>query len=84
MINVRNTIFNLNITQTIFPLFIIALSGLFGIIEDLTKISAKTGYDFFKFNPSNNFLIKGIRINFLKINFLSNIKINLFLILDFS
>jgi len=59
--------FNLNITQTIFPLFIIALSGLFGIIEDLTKISAKTGYDFFKFNPSNNFLIKSIKksLNFV-------------------
>jgi phospho-N-acetylmuramoyl-pentapeptide-transferase len=49
---------NLNITQTIFPLFVIALSGLFGIIEDLTKISAKTGYDFFKFNPSNNLIVK--------------------------
>lgn len=50
--------FNLNITQTIFPLFIIALSGLFGIIEDLTKISVKNGYEFFKFNPSNNFFIR--------------------------
>jgi phospho-N-acetylmuramoyl-pentapeptide-transferase len=49
---------NLNITQTIFPLFIIALSGLFGIIEDLTKIASKTGYIFFKFNPTNNFLIR--------------------------
>lgn len=50
-------LFNLNVTQTIFPLFIVSLSGLFGIIEDLTKISAKTGYDFFKFNPGNNFVI---------------------------
>lgn len=50
--------FNLNVTQTIFPLFVIALSGLFGIIEDLTKISAKNGYEFFKFNPSNNSLIR--------------------------
>jgi phospho-N-acetylmuramoyl-pentapeptide-transferase len=59
--------FNLNITQTIFPLFIIALSGLFGIIEDLTKISAKTGYEFFKFNPANNFLIKNFKriLNFI-------------------
>jgi phospho-N-acetylmuramoyl-pentapeptide-transferase len=59
--------FNLNITQTIFPLFIIALSGLFGIIEDLTKISAKTGYEFFKFNPSNNYLIKNLKraLNFV-------------------
>jgi len=59
--------FNLNITQTIFPLFIIALSGLFGIIEDLTKISAKTGYEFFKFNPGNNFLIKNTKrvLNFI-------------------
>jgi len=54
--------FNLSITQTIFPLFIIALSGLFGIIEDLTKISVKTGYDFFKFNPGNNFLVKNTKI----------------------
>jgi phospho-N-acetylmuramoyl-pentapeptide-transferase len=59
--------FNLNITQTIFPLFIIALSGLFGIIEDLTKISAKTGYEFFKFNPGNNLLIKNSKrfLNFI-------------------
>lgn len=60
-------LFNLNITQTIFPLFIIALAGLFGMIEDLTKISAKNGYEFFKFNPSNNFIIKGIKsiLNFI-------------------
>jgi len=59
--------FNLNITQTIFPLFVIALSGLFGIIEDLTKISAKTGYVFFKFNPGNNFLIINVKkfLNFI-------------------
>jgi phospho-N-acetylmuramoyl-pentapeptide-transferase len=59
--------FNLNITQTIFPLFIIALSGLFGIIEDLTKISVKTGYEFFKFNPGNNLLIKNSKrfLNFI-------------------
>jgi len=59
--------FNLNITQTIFPLFVIALSGLFGIIEDLTKISTKTGYVFFKFNPGNNFLIINVKkfLNFI-------------------
>ena len=58
---------NLNITQTIFPLFVIALSGLFGIIEDLTKISTKTGYVFFKFNPGNNFLIINVKkfLNFI-------------------
>jgi phospho-N-acetylmuramoyl-pentapeptide-transferase len=58
---------NLNITQTIFPLFVIALSGLFGIIEDLTKISAKIGYEFFKFNPGNNFIVKSIKksLNFI-------------------
>jgi phospho-N-acetylmuramoyl-pentapeptide-transferase len=49
---------NLNINQTIFPLFVISLSGLFGIIEDLTKIAVKNGYEFFKFNPSNNKIIK--------------------------
>ena len=60
-------LFNLNVTQTIFPLFIVSLSGLFGIIEDLTKISAKTGYEFFKFNPGNNFLIITIKrfLNFI-------------------
>lgn len=60
-------LFNLNINQTIFPLFVIALSGLFGIIEDLTKISVKTGYEFFKFNQGNNFIVKTIKrfLNFL-------------------
>jgi len=58
---------NLNVTQTIFPLFVIALSGLFGIIEDLTKIAAKNGYEFFKFNPTNNFLIRKTKdlLNFI-------------------
>lgn len=49
--------FNLSINQTIFPLFVISLSGLFGIIEDLTKIAVKNNYEFFKFNPHNNFII---------------------------
>jgi phospho-N-acetylmuramoyl-pentapeptide-transferase len=50
--------FNLNITQTIFPLFVIALSGLFGIIEDLTKIAAKNNYKFVKFESVDNNFIK--------------------------
>ena len=60
-------IFNRSISQTIFPLFVISLSGLFGIIEDLTKIAVKNGYEFFKFNPSNNFFIKSIKrfLNFV-------------------
>ena len=59
--------FNLSITQTIFPLFIISLSGLFGITEDLTKIATKIGYEFFKFNPSNNIIIKTLKriLNFI-------------------
>lgn len=60
-------IFNFSRNQTIFPLFVIALSGLFGIIEDLTKVSNKLGYEIFKFNPYNNFLISGIKkvLNFI-------------------
>lgn len=50
-------LFNFNRNQTIFPLFVVSLAGLFGIIEDLTKISQKLGFELFKFNPSNNSVI---------------------------
>lgn len=67
VITLVTVLFNYNRDQTIFPLFVISLAGLFGIIEDLTKISQKMGYELFKFNPSNNFLILGIKrfLNFL-------------------
>jgi len=67
VVSIVTILFNFNRDQTIFPLFIISLSGLFGIIEDLTKISHKIGYELFKFNPSNNFIIVGAKkfLNFI-------------------
>jgi len=60
-------LFNFNRDQTIFPLFVISLAGLFGIIEDLTKISQKMSYELFKFYPSNNIIIKFFKniLNFI-------------------
>ncbi len=60
-------LFNFNRDQTIFPLFVISLAGLFGIIEDLTKISQKMGYELFKFSSSNNSIIVFIKkvLNFI-------------------
>lgn len=60
-------LFNFNRDQTIFPLFVISLAGLFGIIEDLTKISQKMGYELFKFSSSNNNFIITLKrfLNFL-------------------
>lgn len=60
-------LFNFNRDQTIFPLFVISLAGLFGIIEDLTKISQKMGYELFRFSSSNNILIITFKrfLNFL-------------------
>lgn len=56
------TIFlNLNETQTIFPLFVIALSGLFGIIEDLTKIASKNNYKFIEFEFDKNPILKFLK-----------------------
>lgn len=63
VVSILTIIFNYNRDQTIFPLFIISLSGLFGIIEDLTKISQKIGYELFKFTSTNNIFI----ISFKKI-----------------
>jgi phospho-N-acetylmuramoyl-pentapeptide-transferase len=67
VVSIVTILFNFNRDQTIFPLFIISLSGLFGIIEDLTKISQKIGYELFKFNPSNNIIIVGAKkfLNFI-------------------
>lgn len=67
VVSIVTILFNFNRDQTIFPLFIISLSGLFGIIEDLTKISQKIGYELFKFNPSNNIIIVGTKkfLNFI-------------------
>ena len=36
-------IFNRSRTQTLFPLFVSALAGLFGILEDLSKVYRKSG-----------------------------------------
>jgi len=67
VVSIVTILFNFNRDQTIFPLFIISLSGLFGIIEDLTKISQKIGYELFKFNSSNNIVIVGTKkfLNFI-------------------
>ena len=37
-------LFNQSRTQTLFPIFVAALAGLFGLIEDTIKIYRKTGY----------------------------------------
>jgi phospho-N-acetylmuramoyl-pentapeptide-transferase len=67
IITIVTLIFNFNRNQTIFPLFVLSLAGLFGIIEDLTKISNKMGYEIFKFNPYNNTLIASFKkvLNFV-------------------
>jgi len=68
--------FNLNITQTIFPLFVIALSGLFGIIEDLTKIATKNNYKFIEFETVKNPILDFIKRPF---NIVLGIPIKLFI-----
>jgi len=42
-VSIITFIFNRSRTQTLFPLFVSALAGLFGILEDLSKVYRKSG-----------------------------------------
>ena len=56
-------LFNTSRTQTLFPLFVASLAGLFGVIEDLSKVYKKSGLPWFIrrsfsfLRPKRNFLL---------------------------
>jgi phospho-N-acetylmuramoyl-pentapeptide-transferase len=46
-------VFNRSRTQTLFPIFVAALAGLFGLVEDFAKVYAKSGLPgFFRYHLS--------------------------------
>ncbi len=56
-------IFNRSRTQTLFPVFVASLAGLFGLIEDFTKVFSSSLFSFKRrvfgfFNISKGFLVK--------------------------
>jgi len=49
VVSVITFVFNRSRTQTLFPLFVASLAGLFGIIEDFSKIYSKSSFPLFSF-----------------------------------